>query len=73
MTMTRQHFQFIADVIREKFNDPGHRTMVAMAFADRLGDTNPRFNRLKFIAACSYKASDGQKAVEKAVIESGCR
>jgi len=51
MIMTRQHFQFIADTIREKFTDSGHRTMIASAFADRLAETNPRFDRAKFIAA----------------------
>ena len=45
--MTRQHFQFIADVLRNS-NAP---TDVVLAFADELATTNSRFDREKFLTA----------------------
>ncbi len=53
MTMTRQHFQFIANVIREKLSH-NDQHLIASAFADRLGNTNPRFDRDKFMTACMW-------------------
>jgi hypothetical protein len=54
--MTRQHFQFIAEVIADM---PKHapslraqRTSCAASFAERLGQTNPGFNKPRFLEAC---------------------
>lgn len=66
--MTRKDFIFIADVIRSM---PTHaptlraqRESCARAFADRLGETNPRFNReLFFQAATGVVALTARKAV----------
>jgi hypothetical protein len=56
--MTRQHFQFIADVIRES-NPPFKgtskqiiREQMAEEFANELAGTNPNFDRVRFMAAC---------------------
>jgi len=55
--MTRKDFIFIADVIRSM---PTHaptlraqRESCAAAFADRLSETNPRFNRQLFVQAAT--------------------
>ena len=66
--MTRKDFIFIADVIRSM---PTHapslraqRESCAAAFADRLGETNPRFNRALFVqAATGVVALNARKAV----------
>lgn len=46
-SMTRQHFQLIADVLK---NNHADSSLIA-AFADALHRTNPRFNRDAFVAA----------------------
>jgi hypothetical protein len=48
-SFTRQHFQFIADNIRE-LPEP-ERTRAAKVFANNLTATNPRFNRERFLKA----------------------
>ncbi len=59
-TMTKSHFQFIADTIAEM---PDHaptlraqKESAARAFADKLPATNPKFDREKFLEACERKA-----------------
>mgnify|MGYP003640210161 CR=1 FL=1 len=55
--MTRCHFQFIADIIRES-NPPVKnikaecRKRMAEEFADQLYGTNNNFDRTRFMAAC---------------------
>lgn len=57
MTMTRQDFQLIADVISNLNSDGGDPyTYVAEAFADKLADTNPNFDRARFLKACGVKS-----------------
>jgi hypothetical protein len=55
--MTRKDFIFIADVIRSMPNHApnlrAQRESCAAAFADRLGETNPRFNRELFVQAAT--------------------
>ena len=55
-TMTRQHFQFIADVIKAM---PDHaptlrqqKVSVARAFASELKATNSGFKKDRFLKAC---------------------
>lgn len=55
-TMTKSHFQFIADTIAAM---PDHaatlraqKVSTAHQFADKLPATNPKFNREIFLAAC---------------------
>lgn len=51
--MTRQHFQFIAEVIAQlDDHDELFREQVATSFANALKRTNPRFNRERFLKAC---------------------
>ena len=60
-TMTRQHFELIAEVLRDvRPWTPGLLSLVtpdefissiAETFADALADTNPRFNRERFLEA----------------------
>jgi hypothetical protein len=64
MTMTRQHFQLIADVIRE-IPSPAttwpvtltdkQREYLARCFADELYATNGRFDRGRFMRACGVE------------------
>jgi hypothetical protein len=50
--MTKQDFELIARVIRDRNPLTTDRRSLAEAFADELRQTNPRFNRARFIAAC---------------------
>lgn len=54
--MDRRHFQLIADVIAaytfEGSEPEAERAMFAAAMADKLAETNPRFNRARFLIAC---------------------
>ena len=47
--MQHRHFAYIAKIIRED-GDKG----MALVFADRLGETNPNFDRARFLAAAGY-------------------
>lgn len=57
--LSRQHFQFIADVLRDEREtyDPAARVALealeaaAWRFADRLASTNPNFDRARFLTA----------------------
>lgn len=56
--MTRKDFVFIATVIKSLGYDNGpltttQRALVARRFADALIETNPRFNDIRFINACT--------------------
>ena len=66
--MTRKDFIFIAQVIRDLLLSTGmtlgQRERVAVAFADALGATNPRFNRELFRqAALGIVSLTARKAV----------
>jgi hypothetical protein len=59
--MTRQHFQMIADVLKDagQHNSCIDRTAheaIAREFAVRLMATNPRFDRARFLKACGVEA-----------------
>ncbi len=65
MTMTKQHFQLIAEVLAETQQGGGNRELdakadthneVVWAFADRLLDTNPNFDHDRFIDVATGKA-----------------
>lgn len=61
-TMTRQHLQFIAEVVasladlgfcgEQKGIHSADLRVVACRFADELKRTNPAFNRERFLKAC---------------------
>jgi hypothetical protein len=51
--MTRQHFETIAKIIREETTTNARgRQSLALRFADMLADTNPAFDRSRFLKAC---------------------
>jgi hypothetical protein len=52
VTMTRSHFQFIADVIAHYPAPTYERQTLALSFADELKRTNANFNRARFLQAC---------------------
>ena len=54
--MTRKDFQMIADVVKT-IEDNHTRHTVAMNFAVKLKDVNPRFNVSKFVGACNSYAT----------------
>lgn len=58
-TMTRQDFELIAGVVASIDSKDNTQTYVAELFADRLAETNPRFDRERFI-----EAATGQKGTE---------
>lgn len=53
--MTKKDFKLIAEVVAS-IDDYGTRAAVADKFADKLATINPRFDRARFIAACSVSA-----------------
>ena len=50
--MTRKDFQMIADVVK-MIGDKDTRHTVAMNFAVKLKDVNPRFDINRFVGACN--------------------
>lgn len=56
-TMQRRHFELIARTI-SKLDDKLIRTIVAHEFGAVLGQTNPQFDRDKFIDACKLDGTE---------------
>lgn len=54
--MTRQHFQFIADIIKTE-RDDFVRPRIARAFAKELRRTNPNFKPERFFKACNVEGA----------------
>ncbi len=58
MNITRQHFELIAQVMRD--NAPAYADQrelhqnIVLAFSEELARHNPRFDSKKFIEACGY-------------------
>jgi len=52
MTLTRQHFQLIANVV-SRTADPTQRHILAMNFVSELQKTNPGFRVDLFLKACN--------------------
>jgi hypothetical protein len=50
--MTRKDFVLIAATIKALAISPEDRVLVAEDFAYALGNTNPNFNRGRFLTAC---------------------
>jgi len=50
--MTKKDFQLIADIIKT-VDDDIQRTWLAILFAKKLADTNPRFDKATFLVACN--------------------
>jgi hypothetical protein len=51
--MTKKDFELIADVIGKAWHGSADtRADIANAFADELEETNPRFDRARFLTAC---------------------
>lgn len=61
MTMSRQHFQLIADVLKSERSECRTEQDIAIvedlaeSFACELARTNPRFNRTRFLKACGLE------------------
>ena len=49
--MTRKDYKLIADIIRQ-IPDTKQRFKIALYAVEKLQDTNPAFNRHKFMDAC---------------------
>lgn len=52
--LQHRHFAVIAGVIKESFGGR-LRADVAKAFAEKLGETNAKFDHLRFMAACGVE------------------
>jgi len=50
-TMTRSHFEYLARII----SDLDNAEEAAIIFSYHLKDTNPRFDRERFIKACARR------------------
>lgn len=61
-TFEHRHFKLIADVIA-RMNGELTRGDIALAFASRLSDTNPNFNRERFIAASKGTPTNGRDRI----------
>ena len=55
MILTRQHFQLIADVVKN-IDDSDTRRAVALDFLHNLQKTNPNFKPGMFLVACGTTA-----------------
>lgn len=56
--MTRKDFQLIADVLKGHQDGGAHDVVIrglALSFAIELAKTNPRFDKQRFVKACSVK------------------
>jgi len=53
--MQHRHFATVATIIREMPADVYGTDQVAEIFADRLGHTNPNFDRRRFLLACKVQ------------------
>ena len=51
--LTRRHFCLIAQIIAAL---PHDREAIAHEFAAKLGESNPRFDRERFLAACGVRS-----------------
>lgn len=54
MPLGRQHYNAIANILRDTYATP----LTVRKFADYLAADNPRFDRERFIAACYYSYED---------------
>ena len=54
--MTKQHLEFLAALINAAHNGTSAETLATMAAA-YCADTNPRFDKARFLAACGTHAS----------------
>ena len=52
MTLQRRHFETIAAIIKTSDISETQRNKMAALFADKLGGTNDRFDRDRFVTAC---------------------
>lgn len=52
MTLQRRHFETVANIIAGLDLSDAMRLKVAKGFADELADTNPNFDRDRFMVAC---------------------
>lgn len=50
--MQHRHFAVVAGIIAELDVDYPQRCIIADQFARKLADTNAKFNRARFLAAC---------------------
>ena len=57
--MTRQHYEFIADMIGPMVGFPSH----LLVMADELEKTNPQFNRKKFLDRATKAWEDANPQV----------
>ena len=62
MTMSKSDFELIARVLSESKEDckgdpdrEGYRNVIAGRFANVLSETNPRFDRVRFLRACRVR------------------
>jgi len=62
--MTRKHFESLARVIGDSwdtFKSPTAHARHAASVADMLAETNPRFDRSRFITACTPRPYVGTR------------
>lgn len=50
--MTKKHYEVIAKIIKDAKVEPNARNTMANVMASGLKDTNPQFNRERFVKAC---------------------
>ncbi len=54
----RRHFEFIADTVRDACVTNLQRAELADLFADRLHQTNAKFDRERFLLRCAVKEGE---------------
>lgn len=63
--MTRRDFELIAGVVATLPLGGADRLVVAQAFADRLPETNARFDRARFVSACMGGQLTGPMTIDR--------
>jgi len=58
--MTKQHLEFLAALINAAHNGTSAETLATMAAA-YCADTNPRFDKARFLAACGTHPDDNNR------------
>lgn len=51
--MTKKHFIRIAEILKDKINDPSQRILLAMEFAEFFKEENPNFREDLFLQAAN--------------------
>ena len=64
-TFEHRHFKAIAAILNDTQLPKDWWNQTVETFADALEETNPKFDRARFLSACSGKPSNGRDVVSR--------